>query len=129
MARRRRYGRLSSRRSRVLVRRGERALVFRGRAVTLLVLVALAATAVVGGVLAGLVLAGAAAAALLVLLWLAVTVRLRRVVSARPRGNGPTPPGGAAMREPRRPLPKAPAGAAERAIPDDDPPRRAVAIG
>ena len=49
---------------------------------------------------------------------LVFVIRPARRVPAGPRGDGPAPPGGAGVREPRRPLPMSPAGAAARPWPD-----------
>ena len=46
-----------------------------------------------------------------VLVWLMLALRVTRLEPAGPRGDGPAPPGGAGVREPRA-LPLAPAGAA-----------------
>src|SRR5437764_373734 len=54
---------------------------------------------------------------LLVMAWLGYGMRLARRVPAGPHGDGPAPPGGAGVREPRRPLPMSPAGAAARPVP------------
>jgi hypothetical protein len=55
---------------------------------------------------------------LAVLVWLGFR---RPRVPAGPHRDGPAPPGGAGVREPRRPLPMGPAGAAARPRPDQDP--------
>jgi hypothetical protein len=60
--------------------------------------------------------------------WLAAVLRITHPLPAGPGGDGPAPPGGAGVREPRRPLPVAPAGVAERRRYDEDePPFRVVA--
>jgi hypothetical protein len=48
--------------------------------------------------------------------WLIYAIRLQPT-PAGGGGNGPGPEPGAGVREPRRPLPKSPAGVAERSIP------------
>jgi hypothetical protein len=48
--------------------------------------------------------------------WLIYAMRLQRT-PAGGGGDGPGPAPGAGVREPRRPLPKSPAGVAERSIP------------
>jgi len=115
------------RKVRVLARRGDRALSYRGRPVALLVLTVLVIATLAAGVVTGLLVAAAASAGLLLLVWLAYALRLTRIVPAGP-GDGPTPPGGASMREPRRPLPHSPAGAAALPIPDEEPPGAAIAL-
>jgi hypothetical protein len=65
---------------------------------------------------------------LLVAAWLGYGIRLARRVPAGPHGDGPAPPGGAGVREPRRPLPLSPAGSAARPMPDQDPPGQAAAL-
>jgi hypothetical protein len=70
----------------------------------------------------GWVLLGTVVAATVLVGWLAYALRLMRLQPAGPpSGNGPAPPGGAAVREPRRPMPLAPAGAAAVPLPDEDP--------
>ena len=87
---------------------------------------ALAAVAAATAV-TGLVLFGSIAAGIMLVAWLAFAMRVVRLQPAGPpRGDGPDPPGGAAVREPRRPLPLAPAGAAAMPLPDEDP-RQGVA--
>lgn len=54
--------------------------------------------------------------AVVLLAWLAYAIRIRRPVPAGRPGNGPDPEPGAGVREPRRPLPMSPAGAAERPL-------------
>jgi len=49
--------------------------------------------------------------------WALYAMRWRRLVPAGTGGLGPDEPGGAGVREPRRPRPKGPAGAAERPLP------------
>jgi hypothetical protein len=93
----------------------------------LLVAVALVVAGLVTDTVVGPLWIGAGGAGLVVLAWLAYGVRVRGLMSAGPRGDGPAPPGGAAVREPRRPLPMAPAGAAARPRPEEEPPGRAVA--
>jgi len=66
--------------------------------------------------------------ALLVAAGVGSAMRLRRRIPAGPRGNGPAPPGGAGVREPRRPLPISSAGSAARPLPDQDHPGQAAAV-
>jgi len=67
--------------------------------------------------------------ALLVAAGLGVAMRRsRRRVPAGPHGNGPAPPGGAGVREPRRPLPISSAGSAARPLPDQDFPGQTAAV-
>jgi hypothetical protein len=83
----------------------------RRRSVALVVLAVLAAGAVTVAALTGYLLVGAGAVMLSTLAWVAYAWRRSRAAAGP--GNGPAPPGGAGVREPRRPLPFAPAGAAE----------------
>jgi hypothetical protein len=108
-----------------------RRVILRRRSVPLLaLLIALAVAALTAGLLTGYVVAGTGALVLLLLVGLAAALRVVRPVPAGPgpRGDGPAPPGGASMREPRRPLPRSPSGAAAMPIDRDEPPRRAVAL-
>ena len=59
----------------------------------------------------------ASASAVVIAAWIMYAVRLQRLVPAGIRGDGPDSPPGVGVREPRRPLPKSPAGAAERPLP------------
>jgi hypothetical protein len=126
--RRVRYGRARCRPERLLARTPHHRVVYRGRvsAMVLMLLFALAVFAV--GILAGHTVAGTVVAGLVVVGWIAYGVRVRRPVPAGPGGDGPAPPGGASMREPRRPLPVAPAGTAARQRYEDEPPGQAVAL-
>jgi hypothetical protein len=91
------------------------------RWVPLAVVAALAAVATVTAI-TGLVLVGSVAAATVVVAGIVVALRVVRLLPAGPfRGDDPTPPGGAAVREPRRPMPLAPAGAAAMPLPEEDP--------
>jgi hypothetical protein len=94
--------------------------VYRGRGRVLPVMVALVAATFTSGLLAGRVLAGAGAGAVLLVAWLAYALRLIQLRPAGPRGDGPTPPGGAGVREPRRPRPLSPSGAAVAPIDPDE---------
>jgi hypothetical protein len=113
---------------RVVARWRHRALVYRGRLPVIPLVLILVAGALTTGALTGRLLVGGVVAAVLVVGWIAYGMRITRLTPAGPGGNGPTPPGGAGVREPRRPLPVAPAGAAERQIGEDEPPDRAVAL-
>jgi hypothetical protein len=88
----------------------------------LLVMLAAVAAAFTTGLLTRHVLAGTGVVAVLLVLWLARTVRVTRPAPAGPRGDGPAPPGGAGVREPRRPRPLSPSGAAVVPIDRDEPP-------
>jgi hypothetical protein len=112
---------------RVVARIGHHRLVYRRGIVSLILLIALLAAAFAVAVPTGHFGAGALAAGLVVLAWLGYTMRLSRAITAGPGGDGPVPPGGAAVREPRRPRPVAPAGAAARPLDDEEPPWQAVA--
>jgi hypothetical protein len=80
------------------------------------------------GILAGHVVVGTVVAGQVVVGWMGYGIRVTRTVPAGPGGDGPAPPGGASMREPRRPLPIAPAGSAARQRYEDEPPGQAVAL-
>lgn len=107
------------RRVRVLARRGSRTVTYRGRLPALLLLLALAAAAITTGTITGHVGTAAIAVAGLTLAWAAYALRVLRVTAIGPDG-GP-PPGGAGVREPRRPLPRAPGGVAVLPLDDDAP--------
>jgi hypothetical protein len=94
----------------------------------LLVLLVLVAAAVTTALLSRHVLASAGGVALLLVGWLAYALRVIRLLPAGPGGDGPAPPGGAGVREPRRPMPQSPIGAAVMPIDDDEPPGRIVAL-
>jgi hypothetical protein len=126
--RRLRYRRSADRRPRVLVRNRHHRLVHRGRIAALAGMVALVGAALGAGAATGHLGIAALVAGLVAAAWLGYAIRLRRPVPAGPRGDGPAPPGGAGVREPRRPLPTAPAGSAVRARLDQDPPGQAVAL-
>jgi hypothetical protein len=91
-------------------------------------MVTLAAAALAVGVIVGHLIVGAVVAGLAVAAWLATAMRVTRLIPAGPRGDGPAPPGGASVREPRRRLPVAPVGAAVRPRDEDEPPGQAVAL-
>ncbi len=116
------------RRVRVIVSHRDRALIFQGRAPVLLVLIALVAATLSTAVITGYLRAGSAIGGALVLAWLAYGLRVMRLTPDGPRGDGPAPPGGAGVREPRRPRPHSPAGAAARPYDNEEPPGRAVAL-
>jgi hypothetical protein len=102
-------------RARVVVALRRHRLVYRGRwqfaaVASVLVAAGIVVAAVVGrGDLATVPVAVAAA-------WLIYAMRLQRT-TAGGGGQGPGPAPGAGVREPRQPLPKSPAGVAERSIP------------
>lgn len=126
-------GRLRSRQLRcrpvrVIGRTRHHQLVYRGRASALVLMVGLVVAALAAGTLAGYLTVGAVVAGLVVVAWLGYGMRVTRLVPAGPRGDGPAPPGGASMREPRRPLPVAPSGTAARPRHEDEPPGQAVAL-
>lgn len=126
--RRLRYRRRGDRPARVVVRTRHHRLVYRGRIGALIALLALAGAAFGTGTATGHLGIGALLAVLLVTAWLARSLRLNRPVPAGPRGDGPAPPGGASVREPRRPLPMSPSGSTARPRPDQDEPGQAVAL-
>lgn len=123
-----RYRRRGHRPLRVVIRTRHHRLVYRGRIAALLVLVGLTGVALGTGTATGHLGIGALLAGLSVLAWLARTLRLNRLVPAGPRGDGPEPPGGASVREPRSPLPMSPSGSAARPRPDQGEPGQAVAL-
>jgi hypothetical protein len=128
VARRLRYRRRYDRPVRVVIQTRHHRLVHQGRIATLIALVALIGVALGTGTATGHLGVGAIVAGLAVAVWLAYSVRLTRPVPAGPHGDGPTPPGGASVREPRRPLPMSPAGSTARPRPDQDEPGQAVAL-
>jgi len=127
-----RHGRCRStgaaRRRRVVARRGGRALVYRAPGWSAAMLLALVAALVTGAAAVGYLLVGGVAAVVVTLAWLAFALRITSLLPAGPHGDGPAPPGGAGVREPRRPLPYAPAGGATISLSDEEPPQRAVAL-
>jgi hypothetical protein len=102
--------------------------LYRRPARTLAPLVGVVAALTAAAVVTGYLLAGAITLGVAVLAWLVLALRLSRLEPAGPRGDGPTPPGGAGVREPRRPLPFAPAGAAAMPMPEAEPSRAAIAL-
>jgi hypothetical protein len=100
-------------RDRTLVRFRGRALIYRGRLPMLLLAAGAVTAAIVTGTLFGLTVVAVAAPVAVMLGWLAYAVRLPRFAG----GGGPDWPPGIGVREPRRPLPKNPAGAAARPRP------------
>lgn len=127
VARRLRYRRGPGRRTRVVVQIRHHQVVYRGRIALLVTLVVPVGAGVGIGTATGHLGIAAIVTGLLVAAWLAYGIRLTRRVPAGPGGDWPAPPGGAGVREPRRPLPMSPAGAAARPMPDQDPPGHAVA--
>jgi hypothetical protein len=116
------------RRHRRVARRGERALFYRAPVWTVAAMAGAVASLTTAALLTGYLLAGLLIAGLVLLAWLSLAFRVMRLSPASPPGSGPTDPGGAGVREPRRPLPVAPAGAAAMPLPDEDPPQRTVAL-
>jgi hypothetical protein len=104
------------RRARVIARFRHHRVVYAGRWQPLALAVLLCLTAVVLAVTLG-PLSIAFASAIVLAAWLGYAIRVQRLVPAGTRFGGPDSPPGAGVREPRRPLPKSPAGAAERALP------------
>jgi hypothetical protein len=113
---------------RVMVRTRHHQLVYRDRIAVLAAIAPLVGVGLGSGMATGHVGVAVLVTGLLVTAWLGYGTRLARRVTAGPHGNGPTPPGGAGVREPRRPLPMSPVGAAARPMPDQDPPGQAAAI-
>jgi hypothetical protein len=103
------------RRARVVATLHRRRLVYRGRwqvavAASVVVAAGIIVAAIAGqGDLATVPVAVAAA-------WLIYAMRIQRSAVGG-GGDGPGPAPGAGVREPRRPLPKSPAGVAERSVP------------
>lgn len=115
------------RRVRIVAGFRRNAVVYRGRVVVLLMMLAVASAVFTAGLFAGYVLGAATTVGLLLVAWLAYALRVMPLLPAGPRGDGPAPPGGAGVREPRRPLPVHPAGAAVAPIDPDEPPGQVVA--
>jgi hypothetical protein len=128
VARRLRYHRRGHRPVRVVLRTRRHEVVYRGRAAALIVVAALTGAAITSGTATGHLGLGAGAAGLIVVAWLVYGLRLTQPVPSGPSGDGPAPPGGACVREPRRPLPVRPAGSAARSRPGQDEPGQAVAL-
>ncbi|MEV6850304.1 hypothetical protein [Actinoplanes sp. NPDC051411] len=108
--------------------RRKRELAYRGRVAVLIPLLGLVGLALVTGAVNNRLGAGALVAGLAVAVGLAHGLRLARPVLTGPRGDGPTPPGGAAVREPRRPLPMSPSGCGARPSRDPDESGHAIAM-
>ncbi|MZD04471.1 hypothetical protein GTW43_05165 [Streptomyces sp. SID5785] len=72
----------------------------------------------VGGAVAGLLPATGTGAAFVTLVWAACTLRVLRLDPACPAPGGAPGPGGAGLREPRRPKPVPPSGAIALALPE-----------
>ncbi|GIH16598.1 hypothetical protein [Rugosimonospora africana] len=123
-----RYRPPAARLARVVVRSRHHELVYRGRIAALAVTVALIAAALATGTATGHLGMSVLVTGVIVAAWLGYGMRLARRVPAGPYGDGPASPGGAGVREPRRPLPLSPAGAAARPMPDEDPPGQAAAL-
>jgi hypothetical protein len=123
-----RYRRVRCRPERVLARTRRHRLVYRGRVSALVLILLLAPAVLAAGTLTGHVVVGTVVAGLVVAAWIGYGIRVTRPIPAGPGGDGPAPPGGASMREPRRPLPLAPAGTAARQRYEDEPPGQAVAL-
>jgi hypothetical protein len=126
--RRPRYRQARCRPVRVMARTCRHRLMYRGRAWGLALMAALAVALLAVGVAAGHEVVGGVMAGVVAAAWLGYTIRVTRLVPAGPRGDGPAPPGGASVGEPRRPLPVSPAGSAARQRYEDEPPGRAVAL-
>lgn len=123
-----RYRGSSYRPVRVVVRTRHRRLEYRGRTALLAVMAVLVGVALGVGTVTGHLGVFALVAGLVVAAWLGYGIRLTRPVPAGPRGDGPAPPGGACVREPRHPLPMSPAGSAARSRLESDPPGQAVTL-
>jgi hypothetical protein len=128
VARRLRYRRHGDRPVRGAIRTRHYRLLYRGRIVALIALTALIGVAIGTGAATGHLGIGALLAGLCVTAWLAYSVRVIRAVPAGPHGDGPAPPGGASVREPRRPLPISPSGCTAQPRPSQDAPGQAIAL-
>jgi hypothetical protein len=126
--RRLRYRRSAWRHPRVVARTRRHRLVYHGRIRGLMALAVLAGAILTVGAVSGHVRLAAVLAGVVVVAWLAYRMRVTGVVPAGPGRNGPAPPGGASVREPRRPLPVSPAGVAARPRHDEQPPGPAAAL-
>jgi hypothetical protein len=113
---RRRLRSLRWRRGRVLLRSRRHRLVYAGRWPLAAIAIALCVGVAVVAAVAGPPTI-ASASAVVIAAWIMYALRLQRLVPAGIRGDGPDSPPGIGVREPRRPLPKSPAGAAERPLP------------
>jgi hypothetical protein len=126
--RRLRYRPSAGRPVRVVARTRHHQLVYRGRIAVLAAMAPLVGVGLGSGMAIGHFGGAVLVTGLLVTARLGYGLRLARRVPAGPHGDGPAPPGGAGVREPRRPLPMSPVGAAARPIPDQDPPGHAAAM-
>jgi hypothetical protein len=105
-----------------VVRRGRVRVTYRSRWRTLLATLLVIAGVITVGVLLDLVVVAAVVGALVALFWIVSTVRaLWGAPLLYGGGGGPGLPGGG-VREPRRPRPLSPAGAAAIPLPEDDEP-------
>jgi len=101
--------------ARPVARLGRHRLLYAGRRPVAALAALVSVAALVNGLVFGL-LPVALAPVAVVGLWAAYALRWRPLVPAG-GGFGPDTPPGAGVREPRRPLPKSPAGAAEMPLP------------
>ena len=106
-----------NRRRLMRARRRQRTLLHRAPARALVLLVGMVAALATAAATTGYFLAGAVAIGVAVVAWLILALRATRLQPAGPGGDGPTP-GGAGVREPRRPMPLSPAGAAAMPLPE-----------
>jgi hypothetical protein len=119
--RRLRHRRSACRPMRVVASTRRHRLVYRGRVSALVLLAVLVGAALAAGTVLGHAGIAAVVAGVVAVAWLAYRIRLTRLVPAGPGGDWPAPPGGAGVREPRRPLPLSPAGSAARPRRDQQP--------
>ena len=108
-----------NRRRLMRARRRQRTLLHRAPARALVLLVGVIAALATAAATTGYFLAGAVTVGVAVVAWLILALRVSRLQPAGPGGDGPAPPGGAGVREPRRPVPLAPAGAAAMPLPEE----------
>jgi hypothetical protein len=101
---------VAGRRQRVVLHVRRLAIVHRGRPRAVVLAIALALCGLFIALAVGSRIAMIVAPAGVTVLWIGYALRLRRLVASG--GGGPDAPPGAGVREPRRPLPKSPAGAA-----------------
>lgn len=106
---------------RSLVRVGRTVVTFRGRLGGFLVASAVVAGLLAGGGAAGVLLPTGTAATAMRLVWAAFTLRVIRLTPACSSPGGDSGPGGAGVREPRRPKPFPPAGAIALPLPQVPP--------
>jgi hypothetical protein len=106
---------------RPIARRGNRALSYRGPVWSLAALFGAFLAVLIVALATQYLLLGGIAIMAAFIAWAVLALRVERLEPAGPSGEDPDP-GGAGVREPRRPLPLAPAGAAALPLPEEEPP-------